>query len=107
MSSSGDNSGENSRESSGKNIYMIRAVEPAKPISFDGAKCTGCNSCVNACPIDLLLPSRSKGETPTVGYPDECWYCGCCVMECAFGAVKLRHPLMNRARWVDKDSLGG
>ena len=85
--------------------FILRPVEPARPITFDASKCIGCNKCVNACPIDLLLPSPGKGEPPAPGYPDECWYCGCCVMECPTGAVSLRHPLMNQARWVEKKSL--
>lgn len=85
--------------------FTIRAVEPARPIAYDRETCISCNKCVNACPIDLLLPCPSKGETPIVAYPDECWYCGCCVMECPTGAVKMTHPLMNQARWVEKSSL--
>jgi len=86
----------------GQNEFSIRVVEPAHPVSFDSEKCTGCNRCVDACPIDLLLP----GSPPQAAYPDECWYCGCCVMECPSGAITLRHPLMNQARWVEKLSLG-
>lgn len=88
-----------------KKLFQIRQVEPAKPISFDKEACIGCNKCVNSCPIDLLLPCGGKGETPSVGYPDECWYCGCCVMECPTGAIHMRHPLMNRARWIEKSEL--
>lgn len=85
--------------------FTIRPVEPARPVSFDKSKCIACNRCVNCCPIDLLIPAEKAG-TPEAAYPDECWYCGCCVMECPTGAVSLEHPLMNRARWVEKDSLG-
>ncbi|MGF7057657.1 ferredoxin [Brassicibacter mesophilus] len=39
-------------------------------------------------------------------YPGECWYCGCCVIECPVeGAITLRHPLMNQVHWVSKKSL--
>ncbi|MBQ1390388.1 MAG: 4Fe-4S binding protein, partial [Firmicutes bacterium] len=46
-----------------------------------------------------------KGCHPVVSFPDECWYCGCCVMECPTGAISLHHPLMNQTRWVPKASL--
>ena len=34
-------------------------------------------------------------------YPGECYSCGACVMECpGKGAISLRHPLMNQAKFV-------
>ncbi|MDP4222750.1 MAG: ferredoxin family protein [Bacteroidota bacterium] len=78
----------------------------ANPIVIYAAKCTGCNRCVNICQVDLFLPNDVKGGPPLVMYPGECWYCGCCVVECPEeGAIELRHPLMNRVYWVEKESL--
>ena len=85
--------------------FPLSAVEPAKPIIIDGEKCVGCCKCVNVCPIDLFIPPPGKGMPPEAAYPDECWYCGCCVMECPCKAIELRHPLMNRVRFVRKDAL--
>jgi len=85
--------------------FTLRTVEPANPITFIEEKCTGCSRCVDACPIEILLPAEKTGNVPLVAYPDECWYCGCCVMECPGKAIIFRHPLMNQARWVDKKSL--
>ena len=85
--------------------FIVQDVLPAKPITFDADRCTGCNRCVEACQIDLLIPNEEKGKPPLVAYPDECWYCGCCVMECPSDAIQLHHPLMNQARWVEKSSL--
>jgi len=76
------------------------------PIYFDEEKCIGCNICVNICQVDILIPNSEKGKPPIVLFPGECWYCGCCVMECPVeGAIRLSHPLMNRARWVSKEQL--
>jgi NAD-dependent dihydropyrimidine dehydrogenase PreA subunit len=86
------------------NDFRFRAVEPSRPITIDEDKCVRCGACVDACPIDLLLPGGTD-EPPTPAWPDECWYCGCCVMECPAGAITLTHPLMNQARWVEKASL--
>ena len=73
----------------------------ARPILYDGTKCTGCNACVNICQVDILIPSPEKGGHPVVLYPGECYYCGACVMACPVeGAIHLQHPLMNRAKFV-------
>ncbi len=84
--------------------FTFRQTPPAVPIRFDTDKCINCNRCLEACMIDVMLP----GEThPVAAYPDECWYCGCCVMECPTGAISLHHPLMNQTKWVEKASLTG
>lgn len=88
-----------------QSAFIIQPVEPAVPILYDKEKCTGCNRCVEACQIDLLVPNEIKGNPPIVAYPDECWYCGCCVMDCPHDAIKMQHPLMNQARWVEKPLL--
>lgn len=85
--------------------FIFRQTPPALPIRFDEAKCVGCGRCMEACMIDVMIPSSQKGASPVVAYPDECWYCGCCVMECPTGAISLHHPLMNQTRWVEKASL--
>ena len=85
--------------------FFSRQVTPAQPLTFDESKCVGCNLCLEACQIDVMLPNGTKGKPPVVAYPDECWYCGCCVMECPTGAINLQHPLMNRTKWVEKASL--
>jgi NAD-dependent dihydropyrimidine dehydrogenase PreA subunit len=86
--------------------FNIHEMPAANPIIIDNTKCTGCNRCVNICQVDLLLPNITKGAPPVVMYPGECWYCGCCVVECPVeGAIKLRHPLMNRVFWIAKEEL--
>lgn len=72
------------------------------PIVYDSDKCIGCNRCANVCQCDILLPAETKREHPLVMYPGECYYCGACVMVCPNpGAIRLVHPLMNRARFVE------
>lgn len=80
-------------------------VEPVfcstAPLKYDDSLCIGCNRCAEVCQCDILLPSMEKGKHPIVMYPGECYYCGACVMVCPVpGAVKLQHPLMNRAKFV-------
>ena len=87
-------------------IKVIGEMPAAIPVIIDIEKCTGCNRCVEICQVDLFIPGPEKGAPPEVLYPGECWYCGCCVEECPVeGAIKLRHPLMNMVRWVDKEKL--
>ena len=84
--------------------FSFRHTPPAQPIRFDPEKCNGCNRCLEVCMIDVMLPGK-PGEPPIVAFPDECWYFGCCVMECPAGAITLHHTLMNQTRWVEKASL--
>ena len=85
--------------------FRLRQVEPAQPLCFAKEKCSGCRRCIDACPGDILLPAAIPGNPPIIAYPDECWYCGCCVLECPTQAITLKHPLMNQVRWVEKDKL--
>ncbi len=83
-------------------------VTPNKPLVFNENVCDGCNRCVRGCMMDVLYPNPEKGKAPIVLYPDECWYCGCCVMECPIWEkapnkpLTLKHPMMQRVRWKRK-----
>ena len=89
-------------------VYMTpNPPAPNIPVRFDAALCNGCNVCVQICRTDVLMPSPDKGRPPIVLYPDECWYCGCCVEDCARpGAITMVHPLNQSAviSWKRKDS---
>ncbi|MDX8338492.1 ferredoxin family protein [Draconibacterium sp. IB214405] len=88
-------------------LQALKAEMPAaNPIIIDDEKCIACNKCVEICQVDLFIPGPEKGTSPMVLYPGECWYCGNCVVVCPVeGAITLRHPLMNQARWVAKSDL--
>ena len=86
---------------SNKEMFASEVPCSAHPITHNKDLCIGCNSCVNACPIDVMVPNENKGEAPIVMYPGECIYCGACVMECPVeGAIHLEHPLINRTKFV-------
>jgi len=56
-------------------------------------KCKKCGTCVEICSEDVFFGSREK-EVPVVSYPDDCWHCNACVLECPVeGAIRLRIPL--------------
>ena len=82
-------------------LSAARIPSSARPIRFDAEKCVGCNRCANICQVDIFIPNPERGRPPIVLYPGECYYCGACVMACPHdGAIRLEHPLMNRAKFV-------
>ena len=63
------------------------------PPVIDEDKCISCDNCTDICQSDVFFGSV-EGEIPKVKYPEECWHCGACVLECPQeGAIKLRIPL--------------
>lgn len=84
-----------------RELYASEIPCSARPITYDPARCIGCNRCVTACQSDVLVPSTVKGEHPIVMYPGECIYCGACVMDCPVeSAIIFRHPVMNQTKFV-------
>ena len=76
---------------------------PWRPVIFNEEKCTGCNSCIEVCQADVLMPNPTKGNPPIIMFPDECFYGGCCVGACPVpGASKFNHPLPQRVRFKRK-----
>lgn len=56
------------------------------PPVVDQEKCTGCGSCVEDCPNEVL---SLKDEKAQVISPDDCIECGVCVDDCDFDAITL------------------
>ena len=53
-------------------------------VTIDKEKCTGCGTCVDACPVEAL----KVNDKATVD-ADTCIDCGTCVDECPEGAISL------------------
>jgi ferredoxin len=89
-----------------KDIRMFpNKITPNDPVIFDAKVCNGCNTCVEICVMDLLMPNPEPGKPPVVLYPDECAYDGLCVKYCPLwqqGAIRLNTPLIQRLRWKRK-----
>ena len=63
------------------------------PPIINNQKCTACGKCVDICPQDVFFGSERK-KTPVITYPEECWHCNACVLDCPIeGAISLRIPL--------------
>lgn len=78
---------------------------PCGAITIDEQLCTGCNACVDVCRSDVMVRGAQKGAPPRVLYPDECWFCGCCVDRCpTAGAIWMHHPLNQRVGWKRKET---
>jgi len=78
---------------------------PCAAVLFDAALCNGCNRCADVCPNDVMVHDLDKGKHPVVLYPDECWFCGCCVGHCPKpGAIRMEHPLSLRVGWKRKET---
>ncbi len=54
------------------------------PAKVDPAKCTGCESCVSACPVEAIAMKDRKAKVS-----DQCIDCGACVGECPVEAIVM------------------
>jgi len=80
-------------------------IMPNECVEINPELCIGCNSCVDVCRSDLLIPNHEKGKPPYVMYPDECWFCGCCVEHCPIeGAITMVFPMNQRVGWKRKET---
>ncbi len=64
-------------------------------------KCIGCMNCVTICPMDVYGKQEKDAKTPVIHYPDECWHCNACVVECPAKALSIRVPLPAMMVFVD------
>ena len=81
-------------------IYAIPNITtPNRPVINNPELCTGCNDCVEVCPLDVFIPAPQKGAPAIILHPEECWYCGCCVNSCPTGALKINWPIQQRGYW--------
>lgn len=62
------------------------------PPIIDKKTCNACGTCADVCPTHVFR-SREKGIAPLVKYPEECWHCNACVLDCPRAAIRLRLPL--------------
>ncbi|MDD5697492.1 MAG: 4Fe-4S binding protein [Victivallaceae bacterium] len=51
----------------------------------DKDTCTGCESCVDACPVEAISMQEGVAEISA----DDCIDCGACVSECPVEAISM------------------
>ncbi len=76
------------------------------PPVIDASKCIGCGTCAQICCMDVYGPVR-PGATAEPLYPEECWHCRACVMDCPAGAIQLRYPLPMTMLYRKSPNAGG
>lgn len=66
--------------------------------------CIACGKCADICCMDVFGPTP-QGEIPTVIYPEECWHCRACAMDCPTGSIQLRYPLTHTLLFRDAPTV--
>lgn len=64
------------------------------PPIIDDETCVSCGVCFDVCSEDVFGEMEQYPVRPK--YPDECWHCGACVIDCPTQAIKLYVPLPMR-----------
>ncbi len=67
------------------------------PVMINYHLCKGCKSCYNECPCDVIAWNEQT-DMPYIAYPEECWHCGICKLECSVNAIE--HTLPPQC-WLD------
>ena len=62
--------------------------------SLDQKECTGCRTCVSACPEDVLYFDEDKG-TAYIRYPEDCVACFACETFCTMGCIEVSKDRAN------------
>jgi Fe-S-cluster-containing hydrogenase component 2 len=55
-------------------------------VYVDKDECTGCETCVSACPVEAISMVDDKAQID----PDTCTECESCVPECPVEAIKVK-----------------
>lgn len=85
-------------------FVLANPTGPTMAVSIDESVCVGCNACANICRVQAILPNAELGKPPVLAYPDECWYCACCVEACRTGALRMNLPINQRIFFKRKET---
>ena len=76
------------------------------PPIINKEKCNACGICADICPMDVFGVT-DNGDIPVVTYPEECWHCNSCVLDCPEEAISLRIPLPAMMLYVEAGNSSG
>lgn len=63
-------------------------------IKIDASKCTGCGTCAENCPMQVLeIVTVGRKKRSRVKDPDSCIGCHTCELDCPYEAIKVYPPL--------------
>ena len=57
-------------------------------VTVDEEKCTGCGTCVDACPVNVYELDEETKKTKIIN-PDDCLDCKACEIQCEAEAIKI------------------
>jgi NAD-dependent dihydropyrimidine dehydrogenase PreA subunit len=69
------------------------------PPVISARKCVKCGFCTDVCPVDVFYGSEKK-RIPVVALPDDCYFCGACILECSANAITLKYPLYSQPSYL-------
>lgn len=75
------------------------------PPIIDRNKCIGCGTCADICNSHIFVHDRARDKVPQVKFPEECWHCDSCVIDCPKQAITLRIPLSYSLLHIDASTL--
>ncbi len=75
------------------------------PPVIDSSKCTRCQICADTCPVSVFALPKKEKSLPEILFPEECWHCNACVLDCPGGAIRLRMPINYNLLHIDAAQL--
>ncbi len=65
----------------------LRYLDDVVTLTYDRAKCTGCQQCTYVCPHGVFV---MDGNRAVMRDRDACIECGACALNCDFDAIHVR-----------------
>lgn len=73
-------------------------------VRLDKKKCIECRICYERCPEGSY--GLDENGKVYVRYPEECWLCGSCEMDCPVDAIQVVYEANSRPMFVGKAVAG-
>ena len=68
------------------------------PVKINQEKCSKCYKCRQICPEDVF--DSEPQQVPFLKYPEECFHCGACILDCPESCIEFDLPLPLRPRFI-------
>ncbi|MCZ7574174.1 MAG: ferredoxin family protein [Ardenticatenaceae bacterium] len=73
----------------------LKGVVTDGSITIDYDTCVNCKICYNLCPLDVFAWD-DETALPIIAYPDECFHCGVCEIDCPVWCIDIQPPVHAR-----------